>query len=1041
MFVGIGKVYAATYFVSPEGSNTSPYDTWEKAANLPETAITAGNTDVGGDGPHIMYIAPGTYSSYMSASDADWANGTIIGTAAHGSIDPAAKGQVIISATAGQHGFISTQAGISVSNISITGTDATHDGIVISGSNFTGTNLYLYDSGRSNFQATSATGLSISKSLITGSTSYSININGTNISGTISYSIIRNSVNKLSGSSAILFNDTGTLNIYNCIVMGAGNYGIYNNSTGTINLANSYVTSGINSATAAVKNASGTVNAINNLFIGNWNGYSIVYGSLTVDTNNIKTLAPLFTAHTMPGMVVLSIDDAPTIDYVESVEPILAYYGAKGTYYFPTASVSAEVLVRLNSLISRGTFSVGGHSYSHSTLSLTGNIYSITKTGSTINIDRAANTITVAPGGTVTGFKTKTLAAIKTELEALGCTIGNYPAGLNYWALGEIMADSGGAQASPYTPQLLIDTSAATGYFKSEIADPKTYLEANLTGYTGKSFATPGGNTSADVETAVKNAGWLSQRNADSTVCEWLLSNIDLYQLMTIDLSVVKGVDDATTRSNIRSILEAIAQYGGIFVPLSHNTTQFTLHDWDILLTTLRDEYPEIIATDMDTAVDIIRNGGLWATADNRTYTRTFTDQSDYRLRYNSPAIDAGANTVLTTDILGNPIYGTPDIGAYEYQPPYTIGTDKIDITSPIRIYSDGKYRYTGSTSGGTEADLSVSPSTSWPADDYSQWMDIAVDTWNTSDTYYKKWTESSTGTLSVAHTVRDLKANTYYTIKVDGDRYNTYLSDDSGEISFTYTGGYSDHEFEVEEDTAPSASFNLSSPYDNTSTHDTTPTFSWNASPDSESGLAKYQLYIDGILDRDDISSSTTSVIPSQSLPCGSYTWYVKAVDNAGNSTRSNSTFTVNIVCGFTPGQPITKKPIPMMTATEIRAKITEITEAIFQLKLLLTEMDKTGKTSEGIPPDFTFDKNLEYGQTSDEIKYLQIILKQEVGPPTYPENVPATGWFGPVTKSSVIEFQDKYASEILAPWGLTEGTGFIGRTTLAKLNELLNR
>jgi len=42
------------------------------------------------------------------------------------------------------------------------------------------------------------------------------------------------------------------------------------------------------------------------------------------------------------------------------------------------------------------------------------------------------------------------------------------------------------------------------------------------------------------------------------------------------------------------------------------------------------------------------------------------------------------------------------------------------------------------------------------------------------------------------------LKPNTYYTVKVDGSIFNTYLSNSSGEISFTYTGEYSDHVFEV---------------------------------------------------------------------------------------------------------------------------------------------------------------------------------------------------------------------------------------------------
>lgn len=129
--------------------------------------------------------------------------------------------------------------------------------------------------------------------------------------------------------------------------------------------------------------------------------------------------------------------------------------------------------------------------------------------------------------------------------------------------------------------------------------------------------------------------------------------------------------------------------------------------------------------------------------------------------------------------------------------------------------------------------------------------------------------------------------------------RYKAYLQT----ANATYTPTVYDVSLEVNTgvsqfitlDITPPAAFDLTTPANNTWQGSASPTLNWNGSADPGSGLSKYQLYIDNVLNKDNLPTNATSTTPAVALAEGSHTWYVKAFDNAGSSTQSTSTFTVS--------------------------------------------------------------------------------------------------------------------------------------------------
>lgn len=89
-----------------------------------------------------------------------------------------------------------------------------------------------------------------------------------------------------------------------------------------------------------------------------------------------------------------------------------------------------------------------------------------------------------------------------------------------------------------------------------------------------------------------------------------------------------------------------------------------------------------------------------------------------------------------------------------------------------------------------------------------------------------------------------------------------------------------------------------------------------------------------------------------------------------------------------------------------------------------------------------FTFTRDLRLGDRGDDVRELQRLLNEDPQTVVAVAGVGSRGeetlYFGFLTRAAVVRFQEKYRAEILEPFGLKFGTGFVGSLTRKKLNSI---
>ncbi len=180
------------------------------------------------------------------------------------------------------------------------------------------------------------------------------------------------------------------------------------------------------------------------------------------------------------------------------------------------------------------------------------------------------------------------------------------------------------------------------------------------------------------------------------------------------------------------------------------------------------------------------------------------------------------------------------------------------------------------------------------------------------------------------------------------------------------------------------------------------------------------------------DFADGTDVVTPSGTVntsTAGTYTITYNATDSVGNSaTPVTRTVIVSAVPVVT----------PKLTSSVGNGAPVGVFGAIAGgpigqvLGASTSTVPDTSKISCSAP---LLTKYMRIGRPNDpaQVKLLQTFLNGEMG-----VSIPVSGFFGASTAQAVKAFQLKYASTILTPWGLSQPTGYVYKTTEWKINEI---
>ena len=317
------------------------------------------------------------------------------------------------------------------------------------------------------------------------------------------------------------------------------------------------------------------------------------YIGVTDDGTNLNS-SPAFTTRAAPLVIVPFVDDYINLGVAQAVSALAHQYGCTLSYALNTKLLTPAAWKAVSALQQAGD-EIVAHTRSHSDLA-NNNVVTIQYTGSAISATMSINNGT----GRLQTFLNGSLTP------DLNVDISNTYNGMT--DVCSVITQNPSYSCVPqnnqlyFTPALLANAStvnikqpylatAASNYLTNEVEGAVTDIQANLPGYTVKSFATPFTSSNQTVENHIQAAGLVSNRNGILNANNlpngnWLLSSLDIYNLGSV--WIPSGFDSTKPTSSAAALVEGMGASGGVIGIYAHGYDEFTLASWQTLFQNLQ---------------------------------------------------------------------------------------------------------------------------------------------------------------------------------------------------------------------------------------------------------------------------------------------------------------------------------------------------------------------------------------------------------------------------------------------------------------------